>query len=257
MVKNLYFLTRKVINRLKLIKSYLYFKYKHPGVKIAYPAKIGTFYSQDGQDLYLISLLLNLIQHHPHGWIVDVGANDPVYFSNSYAFEKFFACKVLAIDPLQHHEDTWLELRPNALFVAAAAGSNPGYITLKIPCGNLADDMFSITAGGTFKGEHGQLAEHEVPIVRLDEMFIKYGINEIILVSIDVEGNEMDVLNSIDFNAVHICSFVIENNTKSMYGDDELRNYLESKHYVFFARIGRMDDVFVHKSLLNGGPYQL
>ena len=253
MLMNLQIFTRKIINRFKIFIGFLYFKLKHPGVKFIQPSKIGTFYSQEGQDLYLMTLLLNLIHHRPNGWVIDVGANHPIYFSNSYAFEKFLGCKVLAIDPLRNHADSWRALRPDAIFLLAAVASVAGTTNLKIPDEEYADDMFSITSGGSFKGQIIKYSEIEVPQVRLDETFSQYGITEILLVSIDVEGNEWEVLSSIDFNLVRIYSFVIKNNSKSLLGDDQIRRFLEEKNYVFYARIGYLDDVFLHKSMINHG----
>ena len=80
--------------------SLVEFKVKHPNVRIINPLMVGKYYSQDGQDLFLSSLLFNEIKKNKINNIVDIGCNDPVKFSNSLFFEQVFSCNTLAIDPL-------------------------------------------------------------------------------------------------------------------------------------------------------------
>jgi len=64
---------------------------------------------------------------------------------------------------------------------------------------------------------------------------------------IDVEGYEMNVLKGIDFEAVTISCFVIENN-KNERGtiDLEIREFMQQKGYRFAGRLV-IDDVFVKR----------
>jgi hypothetical protein len=80
----------------------------------------------------------------------------------------------------------------------------------------------------------------QMKAVRLQTLFDKYDMREIDLVSIDVEGAEMQVLNSIDFDKTNIKVFLIENN----YGLDKESQFLASKGYNHIGNI-QWDSVFV------------
>jgi hypothetical protein len=57
--------------------------------------------------------------------------------------------------------------------------------------------------------------------------------------SIDTEGNELDILKSIDYSKFDIDIIDVENN----YCEDEIVNFVLSKGYEFVDRIG-CDDIF-------------
>ena len=78
---------------------------------------------------------------------------------------------------------------------------------------------------------------------------MEQGINHIDYMSLDVEGHELQTLKGIDFNAVKINVISLENNP-TMFGDDNIREFLYEKGYKFYARIGCLDDIFVHKSFI-------
>ena len=81
--------------------------------------------------------------------------------------------------------------------------------------------------------------------VRLQTLFDKYNMKDIDLISIDVEGAELQVLNSIDFNKMNITCFLIENN----YGLEKETEFLKNKGYNLLGNI-QWDSVFVKNSLV-------
>lgn len=242
-----------VRNRFAQLIQYVVFKLKYPNVPIVKPLEIGTFYSQDGQDLFLSSLLFNYLTNNSRSWIVDVGCNHPQHFSNSLFFEKAFNCRTLAVDPLVEFSDLWANQRPSAIFINAAIGGTPNPVVLRVPSGTNADNMFAALEGGHFKKElGGDYIERTVRCMKLSELFESYCITEVLLLSIDVEGFELEALKTIDLKKCLIRCIVLENNSSSLYGSDDIREYLLSLDFVFYARIGVLDDVFVHSSLING-----
>lgn len=244
----------KRVGRLSRYMSYLNFRLRHPRVRIIHPNKIGTFYSQDGQDLFLASLLFNYLSNNPNPWVVDVGCNHPSHFSNSLFFEKWLGCKVLGIDPLAEFGEMWLQQRPSSTFIAAAIASASGSIVLRVPKGEMADNMFSSVSGGVNKATGVEYTERTVQCYPMSQILGEQAITEVMLMSIDVEGVEIDVLRSLDFEKTIIRCFVIENNSLDLYGSEEIRDFLSRRGYIFIARIGILDDVFVHASMINGHP---
>ncbi len=241
----------KYINWLLRQIEYLKFITNHPGVPIVKPLTIGKYYSQDGQDLYLSALLFEELQNANGAYIIDIGCNHPERFSNSYFFENFFDCKTIAIDPIEEYRDKWNRLRPNAEFIATALGKSHGSVILNIPVqSDIYDDMFSSITGKNKKIGNVQCTKRKVSCVTLESILKERNIVDIAIISIDVEGAELDVLEGINFEQLQIKCFIIENNTNNIYGSDDIRWFLKSKGYVFSSRIGFLDDVFIHKSVI-------
>ena len=214
--------------------------------------RVGTFYSQHGQDLYVASLLFNALQQQQGPWVVDVGCNHPTMFSNSLLFEKYFGCRTLAIDALASYQADWETHRPTAHFLHSAIGAREGTVRLTITGSDITEQMFSFVEGGKPKdaGLHRQKVV-TVPVRRLQDVLAERGIRQVLFMSIDVEGAELDVLKGTDFDQCFIACLCVENNSR-LSGEDEIRHYLLKQGYMFHSRIGFLDDVFVHGGLLNG-----
>jgi len=241
----------KFIKRLFRVINYIGFKIKHPMVPLIRPSAVGTYYSQDGQDLYLSALLFDHIKVGREALIVDVGCNHPFKYSNSYFFERHMGCRTIAIDPIAEYGELWKELRPTATFVASALGKMKGTVTLNVPEVNAEyDDMFSTITDGNPKVQGVGWVKRTVPCATLSSVLEASGVNDILLLSIDVEGAELEVLEGIDFERFSIKCLIIENNTGNMYGTDSIRKMLQARGYVFVSRIGFLDDVFLHASLV-------
>jgi FkbM family methyltransferase len=245
---------KKLLIYIKLIIGYILFKIKYPKTLWVRPKKIGTFYSQDGQDLYLATLLFGIINrsHLADCWIIDAGCNHPIYFSNSYFFEKYFGCKVLAIDPLNKYNESWSIVRPNSKFINCALGNFNGKSTLNIPLEENISDMFSYVEGGFNKKMEYKFDTVEISIRKLTDLIEENNINDILFISLDIEGYELNALQGLKFNSVNISCICLENNSFSPYGSDTIRSYLCERGFVFYARIGFLDDIYLHQSVING-----
>jgi FkbM family methyltransferase len=175
--------------------DFLKFRIKYPYVPIIRPLSIGTYFSQEGQDLYISSLLFNELKSSNVEVVIDVGCNHPERFSNSNFFEKYFNCKTIAIDPIEEYGDLWRKMRPNAIFIAKALGKSAGTVTLNIPeKSSIYDDMFSSIDGKNPKVGKMRCIQRKVPCVTLSSIFDSQKVDSVALLSIDVEGAELDVL---------------------------------------------------------------
>lgn len=252
MLKKIVNATSALFSYSKLILGLIQFKIKYPSVKWIRPIKLGTYFSQNGQDLFLSTLLFGIIERNPseNFWIVDIGCNDPIYFNNTLFFEKYFKCRVLAIDPIEEFGVKWKSIRPNSIFYSTALGDSEGSVILNLDQSIQKGSMFSYISNDEVINGNSDLIKREVKINKLSNIFDEYNIKNVLFISIDVEGFEMNVIRGIDYNEVNILCILIENNTTSLYGSDSIRKYLQKQNYTFFARIGHLDDVFIHKTLL-------
>lgn len=232
------------------IWKYGLFRMKYPSVAFVRPLKsVGTFFSQDGQDLYMASLLIPLFDKINSRVVIDVGANDPQKFSNSLFFEKYLGCETIAVDPLREFEEQWRSTRQKAKFYNFALGSKEGELVLNVPV--QYDNMFSSLDGGHRK-EGVKSVPHErrpVKVTTLTHLLKLNDITDALFISIDVEGSELEVLRGIDFESLKFLCVLIENNSDGYFGDDAIREYMVKHGYIYFARLGWLDDLFLHPSL--------
>lgn len=223
------------------------FRIKYPSVAFVRPLKkVGTFFSQDGQDLYVSSLLVPIYDKINSRVVIDVGANDPQKFSNSLFFEKYLGCETIAVDPLREFESQWRSTRKKAEFYNFALGSKEGELVLNVPAHY--DNMFSSLDGGHRK-ENVKSVPHErrlVKVTTLTKLLKSIDVSNVLLMSIDVEGSELEVLRGTDFNSLTFMCVLIENNSDGYFGDDTIRDYMLERGYIYFARLGWLDDLFLH-----------
>jgi FkbM family methyltransferase len=205
-------------------------------------------YSQFGQDTYVFN---NLFNQRKNGVFVDVGANDPVKCSNTYLFETN-GWTGLAIEPQDTLRDLWPKTR-KTICIDNVIGPETKDITFVE-----GDESEHGLAG--IKGFNKVSENNQKEIIkkqrRLDEILIERNITKVDYLSIDVEGYEMSVLESIDFSKVYIQVIGIENDLgfehlpfigkklASELGNKKIREFIISKGYKQVGRI-MCDDFFI------------
>jgi len=248
----------------KIIKLYslLKFRLKYPLVAIYglpnylafynfknHESKKG-FFSQLGQDELIFTEFYNYINLASFPKIfIDIGANHPIRHSNSYFFERNQNFTVLAIDPLKEVKVLWETIRPNVEFVQTAVGEINGEIEFNVVEGGEIESMFSSVSGASDKNKNNSSSVRTVPIRRLANIFAEHKISTVGIVSLDIEGYELNSLKGIDFATFKSYIFLIENNSNLGIGDDDIRKYMTEKGYLYYARVWNLDDIFIHKDI--------
>ena len=212
--------------------------------------------SQIKQDLIIDS---QIFKEKRNGVFVEVGALDGFGASNTYFFEKERDWSGLLIEPnpfefekmnlnprdKSHKENCAIsEVETDVNFLAITGPCNvlSGIVEFYNPQ-HLERINRELSMYSSYPEGHEYYSTREnikIKTVRLETLFDKYQMKDIDLVSIDVEGAEMSVLKSINFDKVNINCFLIENN----YGLSEETEFLKSKGYTLFGNI-QWDAVFV------------
>lgn len=200
-------------------------------------------FSQFGQDafIYWIVCAGGERTNSETGFFLDIGGNDPVKINNSYFFEQK-GWSGMAFEPIKALADKWADAR-------------------KTPCYNIAigmtEDEVEFTevdahehSGIGAAADPGKSTTYKVKQRKLANILKENNIKHVDVVSIDVEGYEMNVLKGIDFEAVDITCFCIENNRDGvLLPDMELRKFMVKKGYRLIARLS-IDDIFVKEDYL-------
>lgn len=185
--------------------------------------------------------LYPILAQHPNKLIVDIGANDGFHFSNSYYFIKN-GWNALLVEPIPNSIDKAKEIHSNnvnVFFEEVAVSNINSYSKIYLDKGK-TNNFFS-----TLETEVSPLRKKFVDSLKfitvktmtLKELLSKHAVpNEFALLSIDVEGHESKVLETLsDYRpAVILVERSLESISESLAKQKLLTDYL----YIFAARIG-------------------
>jgi FkbM family methyltransferase len=252
-----------MINKLRKLFELIRFGVRYPGVVIIggpsflqyifkWRPAVGRFYSQEGQDAFVYLEFFRQIsmENFPKSFL-DVGCNHPVNYNNSYFFERHCNFKVLAIDPLDTYKAAWEEKRPVAKFEMCAVGDKDGSIEFDEAVGDGIESMYSSIAGLSNKNTELEKKARVVKVKTISEILSNNDLSDVGIMSMDIEGYEKKALLGIDFAKYRFHIILVENNSNSFFGDHDIRDILSAAGYVFYGRFWGLDDLFVHKSVIN------
>jgi Methyltransferase FkbM domain len=198
--------------------------------------------SQDGEDL----ILLNWFKGLCHGTYLEMGALDGITFSNSFLFNKLYSWKGLLIEI---SPTMYLNITQNRPYEIATinAGVCKEAVTLHfVETKGAVSGIWEYAAPG-FRNQWWPgitLSSPEVTPVQCTPL--QDIIGEHIgptaffdFFSLDVEGAELDVLMSIDFETVGFGVVLIEQDGHSGRKDMAVRSFMESHEYFFLREEAR------------------
>jgi FkbM family methyltransferase len=191
------------------------------------------YYSQISQDR-IVDFALS---RKTKGVFLDIGAYDGVRFSNTYFFETERDWTGICIDP---NPDIFQKLITNRCCICencAIATEEKQLIYRKVK-----GKYFSEMLGGILEfmkeahierinrevAAHAECSIEDIPVEckRLDGILDKYSVNEIDYLSLDTEGAEYEILQSLDFDKLNIRLMSVERNK-----DSQVYQLLSSKGY--------------------------
>ncbi|MCC7306309.1 MAG: FkbM family methyltransferase [Acidobacteria bacterium] len=222
-------------------------------------------YSQFGEDLIIFNLLNDLaVQGASY---LDVGANDPEFISNTFLFYKEGFSGVL-VEPDPSLAGKLRSRRPKDILLNAGIGIGDG----------AAEADFYMFAEknnglGTFSAENARFAEEKGlfgekrPVIGIKRVLL-LNINAVIaenftecpdLISIDIEGWDLQVLKTFDFERYSPAIFCVE----TLAYDDNGGTYRIREIYELFEQNGYLlhketeaNAIFVNRNLYEFRQYQ-
>lgn len=196
------------------------------------------YYSQDGQDEFLNT---KIFKGKRKGIFIDIGAYDGITFSNTYFLEKNLDWKGICIEPLPSIYKRLSESRTCTCVNACISDFNG---VADFMCVEGIEVLSGLVDG--YEKDHLTRVNREVEEKSAIKKIIKvkcldfntlvssHDIAKIDYLSIDVEGNELRILKSIDFKCFNIRMLSVENNGHS----NVINQFMFSKGFKFIKKVG-------------------
>jgi len=194
-------------------------------------------FSQEGEDL----VLNRFFENNPTGFYVDVGAHHPIRFSNTYKFYKKGGWQGINIDAMPGSMAAFNKLRPKDINLELGISNIPQ--TLKYY-------IFNEPALNTFSEKEAKLHNEQnyfriidtirIPMHTLTEILDSYlpENTKIDFLSIDVEGLDLSVLESNDWNKYRPTMVLVESLRESLdlISNNKIYLFLKGKGYSLVAK---------------------
>jgi FkbM family methyltransferase len=207
------------------------------------------FASQYGQDKFVAQRLGN----RRGGVFFEIGAFDGVTLSNTYYLETQLGWTGIAVEP-SRAAFAQLQARRKCRVVNGCIADAPGRTQFLEIAGAAAMlsgriDRFHPRHRSRIAREIAELGGQEqrldVPCFTVEQLAREAGLQRIDYLSVDTEGGELAILQSIDFRALDIRLVTVENN----YADLVLRSTMRRAGFELIAKIA-CDEVYEHRKYL-------
>ena len=205
------------------------------------------FYSQYNQDKFIYE---NFFMGKENGVFIDIGACDGVDLSNTLFFEKNFNWTGVCIEPLEYYFNNLNENRGCICINGCITDFNGDgkFLEIEGPVRMLSGLVNSLSnhwleiIDYNIEKNGGVKKEIDVKCYLLNDILEKNNFYNIDLCSIDTEGNEYNIIKTIDFNRFNIDVFIIENNNNTEF----TKNHMENNGYYLVTKIMN-DEIYKKK----------
>lgn len=208
------------------------------------------YYSQIGQD----EIAQQLLNDKANGVFVDIGAYDGIRYSNTAFFEKERGWTGICVEPLPHIFPQLVQNRSCICVngcIAPRAGREP-FLKITNTCPNGPEMLSGLV--DQYQKKHAERVVFEVTQNRahadiievecfnFNDLMMTHSMTTIDFLSIDTEGGERRILESIDYSRIDINVITVEN----PYDDKGIELLLASKGFIHVKKV-EWDDIYQHQ----------
>lgn len=191
-------------------------------------------YSQFGEDIIIGKTLKMFGIEKP--FYVDIGANDPVILSNTYLFYTQGG-RGVCIEPNPVQAKKIRTKRPHDICVEAGIGKQGAAETYYMFKNHELNTFSKEEAEETQKKGHPLLEKRTLSMVDINNVLKDNAVAKIDLLSLDVEGMDLEILNAFDFSKIKPLLICVE--TKQFSNDfmlgSPIVDFLKQKDYLIIA----------------------
>ena len=211
-------------------------------------ARAELSYAQHGED----RVLAGLLDWAPPGFYVDVGAHHPIRLSNTASLYRAGWCGI-DVDASPGTVRLFHHYRPRDVALEVGVGAVPGSLPFYVFDDEAVNTFSAEWARDAVANKHKLMRTIDVPIVTLAEILsrnLPHG-QEIDLLSVDVEGLDLEVLRSNDWDRYRPGLVMVEDlgiESLSRAADSRIVQFLNGNGYdpiakttttLFFKRVDR------------------
>ena len=216
--------------------------YRRTGSHIRIPKS----YSFNGEDLILGKYLPEL-----EGKYLDIGSGNPIMGSNTYHFYKR-GWSGITIDPLKRsYRKHQLKRKRDSQLLGVVTGSTDS--SEKVIFYEYSADDYSTTSESRFlellNEGNKPINLREVNVIDLAQLNLSVEPSDPFLLDIDIEGDELAVLNSINWSVFLPRVVAVEEWVSPIYIPTDIRLLLEEKGYDLASRAA-ITSIYVHRNYL-------
>ncbi|KAL7545191.1 hypothetical protein ACHAWF_008542 [Thalassiosira exigua] len=196
------------------------------------------FKSQDREDRKLMKWFGRLAE----GTYLEMGGFDGIWFSNSYVFNKALGWKGVLVELIEENYDKMVENRPKEIanIHAGVCGSTRTLHSVRAGPLSAVGGIYELAAP-SFRERWWKNIALDSPDIRkikcdtLDRLLLKHAPNVTFFdfFSLDVEGAELTVLESTDFDRVRFGIIFVEASSYDNVKNLVMRRFLERKGYTY------------------------
>lgn len=184
-------------------------------------------YGQEAEELYLQEKFEMKYGNVYKGFYVDVGAHHPYRFSNTqWAYKRGW--RGINIEPNSELIELFNQARQRDININCGIDKEDGiikYYKFDEPACNTFDE-------NEFRGLRNPREISDIPVRTLKSILCEYGVEKIDFINIDVEGLEMRVLQSMDWEKYRPDIILVEQK------DILINELLESDIYQYLSQLG-------------------
>ena len=199
--------------------------------------------SQAGQDKMIKK---NFFDGKKNGFFIEIGAYDGISGSNCYHFERFLNWDGIAIEPSNIQFEKLKKNRKCKVLNNAISDEVKEVEFIEVTEGltqmsGINDSSFERNFKIISNNQASKTDSIKLKTITFDEIVPKN--KDIDYLSIDIEGGEMNLLKSIDFQANSIKVISVENNIPK---EQNFKNFFEEINFTYLDRIGQ-DEIFYNR----------
>ena len=196
--------------------------------------------SQAGQDKIIKEVFFN---NKRNGFFIEIGAYDGIMGSNCYHFERFLNWNGIAIEASNIQFEKLKKNRKCKLLNDAISEEVKEVQFMEVIEGltqmsGINNNFFERNLNIISNDQASKIKSFNIKTITFDQVVSKN--TDIDYLSIDIEGGEMALLKSINFNDYEIKVISVENNVPE---EQNFKNFFDDKNFIYFDRVGQ-DEIF-------------
>jgi FkbM family methyltransferase len=196
--------------------------------------------SQAGQDKIIKEVFFN---DKRNGFFIEIGAYDGIIGSNCCHFERYLNWKGIAIEASNIQFEKLKKNRKCKLLNDAISEEVKEVQFMEVMEGltqmsGINNNFFERNLNIISNDQASKIKSFNIKTITFDQVVSKN--TDIDYLSIDIEGGEMALLKSINFNDYEIKVISVENNVPE---EQNFKNFFDDKNFIYFDRVGQ-DEIF-------------